>query len=97
MSGNCLSSIVEEPERSPVVCFEALFRGPVLSLFAMAGWAACDRAEFRREGQREARFRGVKGDREAQRVPDEEGGRCVEMAVGFADDFLSLAFDWSRM
>ena len=41
------------------VVLEALFRGAVLSLFAVAGLAVCDRAELRKEGGGYERAKGA--------------------------------------
>ena len=49
------------------VVLKAFFRGPVLRLFAVEGWAGRDRAKLRREGQREAGFRSTREEgRKAQ-------------------------------
>ena len=65
------------------VVLDALFRGPFLTLFAVAGWAASDRAELWREGQREAGLRSTRGERggRGRSRTRWRGGRRVEMAV----------------
>ena len=80
--GNCLSPLfrdlaLQRPRGVHFdVAFEVFLRGSFLSLSAMAGWAASDRAGLRSEGQQKAGLRGTRGGlKEAWRV-----GCHVEMA-----------------
>ena len=56
------------------VVLQVLFRGPVLSLFAMAGWATHDKAELMRERHGDAALKYERSEGALERAPGGRGG-----------------------